>query len=72
LGLTELAVKNKSDYVALAVALAQNPGRLRELHGGLRGRLERSVLMDANRFARQAESAYRTIWHTWCKSADVG
>jgi protein O-GlcNAc transferase len=69
LGLTELAVKNKTDYVALAVALAKDHGRLRELRNGLRGRLERSVLMDANRFARQAESAYRTMWHTWCKTA---
>jgi predicted O-linked N-acetylglucosamine transferase (SPINDLY family) len=69
LGLTELAVKNKTDYVSLAVALAKDHGRLRELRNGLRGRLERSVLMDANRFARQTESAYRTIWHTWCKTA---
>lgn len=68
LGLTELAVKSKSDYVALAVALAQDPSRLRELRAGLRGRLERSVLMDANRFARQAEAAYRSIWHKWCQT----
>jgi predicted O-linked N-acetylglucosamine transferase (SPINDLY family) len=66
LGLAELAVKNKNDYVALAVALAQDHSRLRELRAGLRGRLERSVLMDANRFARQAESAYRAMWHKWC------
>jgi predicted O-linked N-acetylglucosamine transferase (SPINDLY family) len=70
-GLTELAVKNKSDYVALAVALARDQVRLRELRAGLRGRLERSVLMDASRFARKAESAYRAIWHKWCETAPV-
>jgi protein O-GlcNAc transferase len=48
--------------VALAIALAQDKARLRELRAGLRERLERSVLMDANRFARHAESAYRAIW----------
>ena len=68
LGLAELAVKNKADYVALAVALARDHSRLRELRAGLRRRLERSVLMDANRFARQAESAYRAMWHKWCET----
>jgi predicted O-linked N-acetylglucosamine transferase (SPINDLY family) len=66
LGLTELVAKDKADYVALAVALARDLARLRELRAGLRGRLEHSILMDASRFARQAESAYRTIWRKWC------
>jgi predicted O-linked N-acetylglucosamine transferase (SPINDLY family) len=65
LGLTELAMKNQADYVALAVALAHDHSRLRGLRAGLRGRLERSVLMDAHRFARQAESAYRRMWFKW-------
>ncbi len=68
-GLTELGSKNSSDYVALAVALARDQARLRELRAGLRERLERSVLMDSARFARQVESAYRAMWRKWCKSA---
>ena len=68
-GLPELAVKSKGDYVALAVALSKDPERLRELRAGLRGRLERSVLMDAKRFAQRAESAYRDIWRKWCSKA---
>jgi len=68
LGLTELAVKTKPDYVALAVALAQDRAR-RELRAELRGRLKRAVLMDASRFARQAEAAYRILWHKWCATA---
>ena len=67
-GLTELAAKNKADYVALAVALAQDTDRLRELRAGLRERLERSRLMDAKQLARQIESAYLSIWHKWCAS----
>jgi protein O-GlcNAc transferase len=70
-GLTELAVKNKADYVALAVALARDQARLCELRAGLRERLERSVLMDGKRFARQAESAYRATWHKWCETISI-
>jgi predicted O-linked N-acetylglucosamine transferase (SPINDLY family) len=66
--LTELAAKSKSDYVALALALAHDKDRLRELRAGLRKRLEGSVLMDAKRFAKQIESAYRAMWHKWCES----
>ncbi len=69
MGLTELAVKNKSDYVALAVALARDQDRLRQLRAELRERLERSVLMDSARFARQVELAYRAMWQKWCASA---
>ncbi len=69
LGLVELAVKSKSDYVALAVALSRDLPRLRELRAGLRGRLENSVLMDGGRFARWVESAYRDIWGKWCRNA---
>jgi predicted O-linked N-acetylglucosamine transferase (SPINDLY family) len=68
-GLRELVAKNKADYVTLAVALARDQARLRELRAGLRGRMEHSVLVDANRFARQMESAYRAIWHKWCETA---
>ncbi len=69
LGLTEFAVKNQNDYVALAVTLSRDHARLRELRTGLRPRLESSVLMDAVRFARQTESAYRAMWHKWCEAA---
>jgi protein O-GlcNAc transferase len=68
-GLAELATKSKADYVALTVSLAQDKVRLRELRADLRGRLERSVLMDGKRFARQAESAYRAVWKKWCDTA---
>jgi protein O-GlcNAc transferase len=53
--------------VALAVVLARDQVRLRELRAGLRGRLESSVLMDAKRFARTVESAYRAVWRKWCE-----
>ena len=70
-GLSELAVKSKADYAALAVALARDRARLHELRTGLRERLERSVLMDANRFTKQIESAYHTLWKKWCNTAST-
>jgi protein O-GlcNAc transferase len=71
-GLAELAASSKGDYVALAIALAQDKSRLRELRATLRGQLERSVWMDGKRFARQAESAYRAMWHKWCGAIPAG
>jgi predicted O-linked N-acetylglucosamine transferase (SPINDLY family) len=32
----------------------------------MRQRMERSPLMDAPRFARNIEAAYRAMWRTWC------
>lgn len=70
-GLTELVAKDQADYVARAVALAQDQARLCELRAGLRERLERSALMDSKRFTQQLESAYRSLWHKWCESAST-
>ena len=72
LALADLVVKNKNDYVALAIALSQDPARLRELRAGLRGRLEHSLLMDADGFTRQAETAYRDMWQKWCATTQPG
>lgn len=68
LGLPELVTTTKDDYVKLAVQLANDLPRLRELRAGLRARMEKSVLMDADRFARQVESAYRMMWQKWCET----
>lgn len=68
LGLPELAVTTKDDYVALAINLANDLPRLESLRAGLRERMERSILMDADRFAQRAESAYRMAWQKWCET----
>ena len=66
LGLPELAAFSEDDYVEIAVALAGDRPRLAELRRTLRPRMETSVLMDAPRFARGIESAYRAMWRQWC------
>ncbi len=67
LGLEELAACSGDDYVGIAAQLAHDLPRLSELRQSLRPRMQASPLMDARRFARSIESAYRTAWHSWCK-----
>jgi len=66
LGLSDLVARTEDEYVVVATRLAGDLPRLKELRATLRSRMEASVLMDAPRFARQIEDAYRTMWRTWC------
>jgi predicted O-linked N-acetylglucosamine transferase (SPINDLY family) len=65
-GLSDLVVRSKQAYIDLALRLAADLPHLRQFRQDLRGRLECSLLMDAPRFARQMESAYRQMWKQWC------
>jgi predicted O-linked N-acetylglucosamine transferase (SPINDLY family) len=65
-GLGDLVAYSPGQYVDLAVKLADDIPRLRELRGTLRQRMRGSPLMDASRFARNVEAAYRDVWRRWC------
>jgi predicted O-linked N-acetylglucosamine transferase (SPINDLY family) len=67
LGLKELAAQSPEEYVALAADLVADLSRLQKLRGTLRQRMQQSPLMDAPRFARQMEQAFRQMWHKWCQ-----
>ena len=69
MGLPELIAVNPEAYIRIAVELANDLSRLNHLHLALRHRMEQSPLMDAARFARNIEAAYREMWRRWC--ADV-
>jgi predicted O-linked N-acetylglucosamine transferase (SPINDLY family) len=71
LGLPELVSFREDDFVRTAAALANDLPRLAELRRTLRTRMESSVLMDAPRFARNIEAAYRTMWRHWCAQTSV-
>jgi predicted O-linked N-acetylglucosamine transferase (SPINDLY family)/aminoglycoside phosphotransferase (APT) family kinase protein len=61
LGLAELSTESEGRFVDVAVDLANDPDRLADLRRTLRARLERSPLMDAERFAKNVEAAYRRV-----------
>jgi len=71
LQLTELAANTDQEFVKIAANLAADLPRLAELRANLRGRMEKSPLMDGSRFARNMESAYRQMWQTWRRSAGL-
>jgi predicted O-linked N-acetylglucosamine transferase (SPINDLY family) len=70
IGLSELAARRPRQYVQTAIALAESPDRLTELRGNLRDRMLTSPLMNARKFARHVENAYREMWRRWCVSND--
>src|SRR6185437_14647595 len=66
LGLGEWVARDVDRYIEIARSLAANDSLRQELRSSLRSRLRDSVLMDANRFAGDVETAYRTMWRAWC------
>ena len=64
-GLPELVARGPEEYVQIAKKLAGDLPRLTELRGTLRERMKASPLMDAKRFARNVEAAYREMWRKW-------
>jgi len=66
IGLPELVAHTTADYVAIAAGLAGDLPRLAELRHTLRSRMQASPLMDAQRFSRHLEAAYRQMWQHWC------
>jgi len=65
LGRPELIAHSENDYVSIASELASDFPRLAQLRATMRHRMENSVLMDALRFARNIEAAYRSMWETY-------
>ncbi len=72
LGLPELIASSPEEYVRVAAELARDLPRLRDLRTTLRERMRASPLMDAPRFARNLEAAYRAIWKRWCFNPQTG
>jgi len=62
----EFVARNVDDYIARAIALGKNPGRLAEIRPQLRPMMAASPLRDEVKFTRNLESAYRKLWKEWC------
>jgi predicted O-linked N-acetylglucosamine transferase (SPINDLY family) len=72
LGLPEWVAHSEAEYVSIAERLARDLPRLAQLRSTLRRRMGNSVLMDAPRFARNVEAAYRSMWQRWCAGQNKG
>ncbi|HUA56227.1 MAG TPA: tetratricopeptide repeat protein [Candidatus Sulfotelmatobacter sp.] len=67
-GLTETTARDLDDYVRLAVELANDLPRLADMRLNLRPRMAASPLCDPDRFVRDLESGFRTMWRAWCET----
>jgi predicted O-linked N-acetylglucosamine transferase (SPINDLY family) len=72
IGLGEWVAYTHDDYVRLAVDLASDVPRLEKLRDTMRERMLRSPMMDAKRFAKDVEEAYREMWRKYCACGEVG
>ena len=62
IGAPELVAGSLEDYIAKAVSLARDTGRIDDYRVRLRGMLKNSPLMDAKSFAVSIENAYFDMW----------
>jgi predicted O-linked N-acetylglucosamine transferase (SPINDLY family) len=65
-GLPEMVAYDRGQYVKIAAELAEDLSRMRDLRKTLRERMKSSPLMNAPRFAKHVEKAYREAWKRWC------
>lgn len=64
--LNHLIGHSSEQYVRIAAKLAADRNRLASLRVSMRARLETSPLRDEIDYTRRLESAYRTMWESWC------
>jgi len=67
--LPELVAADGEAYERLALALAQNPGRLRELRARLTLNRERCTLFDSQRYTRDLEELFVRMLAAWERGA---
>jgi predicted O-linked N-acetylglucosamine transferase (SPINDLY family)/predicted SAM-dependent methyltransferase len=60
--LDDLVATSEEDYLAKAIAVAQDSTRRTELRREMRARLQGTPLLDAAGFTRALEAVYRDIW----------
>lgn len=66
-GLGELVADSPDAYIRTAKDLAFDLPRLAALRAGMRDRLRASPLLQATRFTRGLEAAFRAMWRAWCE-----
>jgi predicted O-linked N-acetylglucosamine transferase (SPINDLY family) len=66
-GLEHLVARTEEQYVELAARLIRDASGLAALRCELRRSIESSPVMNARQFARDLETALRTVWRAWCE-----
>ncbi len=66
LDLRQCIGESDEDFIAKALALAEDFAGRRELRQNLRRRMVQSPLMDRGLFARNMEAAYHQMWRDYC------
>jgi protein O-GlcNAc transferase len=66
-GLSDWLTASVQDYIAMAIARAQDLDALAALRAGLRDHVRRSPLCDAPKFGRNLGAALRKTWAAWCR-----
>lgn len=68
IGLAELVADTPQQYKEIAIHLASDPRKIADMRASLRQRMADGGLIDGASLAREAETAYRLMWKTWCSS----
>ncbi|MBS0190634.1 MAG: tetratricopeptide repeat protein [Phycisphaerales bacterium] len=71
-GLSDLCAADEDQYVRVAVDLARDAPRRKQLRESLRPMLLASPLCDEAGFAGRLESVYRDAWRAWCAGRRAG
>ncbi len=66
LRLPDYICETSEQFVSGAVKISGDLQSLSRLRANLRTRMQQSPLMDAPRFARNMENAFREMWRRWC------
>lgn len=69
IGAAELIAPDLDAYVRIAAELARDPQRIDAYRAGLRAKMERSPVCDADGIGARFEGALRGLWRGWCAAA---
>ena len=64
-GLEDLAASSDAEYIEKAVALANNPERIKRIHAELPQIMMKSPIMNIKDYVDTVENVYERIWQQW-------
>ncbi|KAJ4779639.1 UDP-N-acetylglucosamine--peptide N-acetylglucosaminyltransferase 110 kDa subunit [Rhynchospora pubera] len=67
IGLGRLVGKSEEEYIKVAIDLASDVSALQNLRMSLRDLMLKSPMCNGEKFTRGLESAYRDMWHRYCR-----